>query len=110
MERRICHCLLAGPGFTQTLGTDRVLLCKRRRPQCAGVPPPVPAPCVLLDGKFGQAEPRGSAILRIFLALNLLLCELVLEPSLLPRHGWCFYLMPALPQLVLKQGESTALH
>lgn len=66
MERRICRCRLAGPGFTQTLGTDRVLLCERRRPQCAGVAPPVPAPCVLLDGKVGQAEPRGSAILRIF--------------------------------------------
>ena len=94
MERRICHCLLAGPGFTQTLGTDRVLLCKRRRPQCAGVPPPVPAPCVLLDGKFGQAEPRGSAILRIFLALNLLLCELVLE-SLPSAQAWMVLLSNA---------------
>lgn len=89
--------------------------CKRRGLECVGVLPLVmltasaPAECVLLDGRAGASHAQRfcrSKDLSGSEPFPSVLCHW--NPSLLPRHGQCFHLMPALPHLLFKRGESAA--
>ena len=87
MERDFCHCLLAGPGFAQTL----VLLVKgedrRALPSCPPRRRCVSSQC---DGRLAQAAPWASAISRIFLALNCCFCEVSSIPPFCPGVDGAF--------------------